>query len=189
MFTHRSIDVFYKLISTLCFSGNTSSPKQRNCKLLPATFIQISGELYLIHVVFLCSEWYDTKQKKFNLKQNKQQLNQRFFYNGQRDFFNMYWLPMSVFKWISSFTLPIYLHMHVNKRKFGRNNSLEYYHMTWNRYTKKYQLKNKIPKRLLIKKQITFISYEQLFRVLKYKNLLIWNLLMKRILPKIFSRK
>ena len=83
MFTHRSIDVFYKLISTLCFSGNTSSPKQRNCKLLPATFIQISGELYLIHVVFLCSEWYDTKQKKFNLKQNKQQLNQRFFTMGK----------------------------------------------------------------------------------------------------------
>lgn len=189
MFTRRSIDVFYKLINTPFFSGITSSPKQRNCKLLPATFIQISGELYLIHVVFLCSEWYDTKQKKFNLKQNKQQLNQRFFYNGQRDFFNMYWLPMSVFKWISSFTLPIYLHMHVNKRKFGRNNSLEYYHMTWNRYTKKYQLKKKKPKRLLIKKQITFISYEQLFRVLKYKNLLIWNLLMKRILPKIFSRK
>ena len=188
MFTHRSIDVFYKLINTPFFSGITSSPKQRNCKLLPATFIQISGELDLIHIVFLSSEWCGTN-KKIQCKAKQTTIKSKIFYNGQRDFFNMYWLPMSVFKWISSFTLPIYLHMHVNKRKFGRNNSLEYYHMTWNRYTKKYQLKKKIPKRLLIKKQITFISYEQLFRVLKYKNLLIWNLLMKRILPKIFPRK
>ena len=77
----------------------------------------------------------------------------------------MYWLPMSVFKWISSFTLPIYLHMHVNKRKFGRNNSLEYYHMTWNRYTKKYQLKKKYQRgywsknRLLLFHMNNFLEY------------------------------
>ena len=48
MFIHKGIDVFYKLLITFFFSGNTYSPKQRNCKLLPATFIQISRELDLM---------------------------------------------------------------------------------------------------------------------------------------------
>ena len=48
MFIHKGIDVFYKLLIAFFFSGNTYSPKQRNCKLLPATFIQISRELDLM---------------------------------------------------------------------------------------------------------------------------------------------
>lgn len=89
MFTHRGTDVLYKLISIICFSGNMSSPKQRNCKLLTATFIQISGELDLIHVVFLCSEWYGTN-KKIQRKAKQTTIKSKIFYNGQRDFFNMY---------------------------------------------------------------------------------------------------